>query len=69
MQDLRLLLVTEAPVMTPNGIDFSFLSFFFTRVRYSLTLQVLDIVYLGNYTTPGGFFPSGVTGKRGDPPG
>lgn len=25
-------------------------------------LQVLDIVYFSNTTTPGGFFPHGVTG-------
>lgn len=26
-------------------------------------MQVLDIVYLGNYTTPGGFLPDGATGQ------
>lgn len=28
-----------------------------------LNMQVLDIVYLGSYTTPGGFLPDGATGQ------
>ena len=31
----------------------------------SAVLQVLDIVYFGSYTSPGGFFPSGVSGLTG----
>ena len=35
---LRLLLGTEAPVMTPNGIDFPF--FFFLHAHYLATLWI-----------------------------
>ncbi|DBA80718.1 hypothetical protein WJX77_006222 [Trebouxia sp. C0004] len=54
-QESNLTTSSSGPLLFPSDVN---------GVAYTRTpSQVLDIVYLGSHTTPGGFLPSGATGN------